>query len=82
VIAAADAESETAAVVREVGCGVAIPPARPELLAEVIRDAYDGRLDLAEMGRRGRAYVESEVDRTIAIDRYRTLLREVRAGQS
>jgi glycosyltransferase involved in cell wall biosynthesis len=82
VIAAADAESETVAVVREIGCGVAIPPARPELLAEVIRDAYDGKLDLAEMGRKGRAYVESEVDRTIAIDRYRTLLREVRAGQS
>jgi len=81
VIAAADAESETVAVVREVGCGVAIAPGRPELLAETIRDAYDGKLELAEMGRRGRAYVETEVDRSSAIGRYRALLREVSAGR-
>jgi colanic acid biosynthesis glycosyl transferase WcaI len=82
VIAAVDEESETAAVVRDVGCGIAIPPARPELLAVVIRDAHDGKLDLEEMGRRGRDYVERELDRALAIDRYRALLSEVRAGRS
>jgi glycosyltransferase involved in cell wall biosynthesis len=81
VLAAADAESETASVVREVGCGIVVPPARPELLAEAIRAAHDGELDLAEMGRRGREYVEREVDSRIAIDRYRQMLREVRAAR-
>ena len=32
-IVAADEESETARVVREVGCGIVVPPGRPELLA-------------------------------------------------
>ena len=37
--------SETAQVVERVGCGIVIPPSRPELLAEVIRDAHEGRYD-------------------------------------
>jgi colanic acid biosynthesis glycosyl transferase WcaI len=77
VIVAADAESETARIVEEVGCGVVIPPGRPEELARAIRAARDGELDLAEMGRRGREYVTANADREIAVDRYRRLLREL-----
>lgn len=74
VVVAADPDSETARLVGEVGCGVAIPPGRPDLLAAVIRDAHDGKLDLDEMGRRGRAYVEEEADRPVALARYRELV--------
>jgi glycosyltransferase involved in cell wall biosynthesis len=74
VIVAADTESETARVVEGEGCGVVVPPGRPELLAEVIRAAYDGALDLEEMGRRGREYVLREADRTVAFERYRKVL--------
>jgi glycosyltransferase involved in cell wall biosynthesis len=77
VIAAADRDSETAQVVESVGCGIVVPPGRPELLAAAIRRAYDGELDLAEMGERGRAFVTAEADRVIAIGRYRRLLRDV-----
>jgi glycosyltransferase involved in cell wall biosynthesis len=77
VIVAADPESETARVVEREGCGVVIPPARPELLAQAIRAAHDGELDLAEMGARARAYVLREADREVAFDRYRSLLREL-----
>jgi colanic acid biosynthesis glycosyl transferase WcaI len=80
VIVAADAESETAQVVLATGCGVVVPPGRPELLAAAIRDAYDGKLDLEEMGRRGREYVTSEADRGVAIGRYRSLLLELVDG--
>jgi colanic acid biosynthesis glycosyl transferase WcaI len=80
VLVAADAESETAAVVRSVGCGTVVPPNRPELVAEAIRAAYDGRLDLDDMGRRGREYVVSEADQSIAIERYRRMLRELAAS--
>jgi colanic acid biosynthesis glycosyl transferase WcaI len=78
VIVAADEESETARIVREVGCGVVVPPGRPELLARTIRDAREGRFDLEEMGRRGREWVVAEADRQVALGRYRDLLREVR----
>jgi glycosyltransferase involved in cell wall biosynthesis len=77
VIVAADADSETARVVERIGCGVVVPPGRPELLATTIRRAHDGELDLAEMGRRGREYVVEEADRTVAFARYRSLLREL-----
>ncbi|MGH3105181.1 MAG: glycosyltransferase family 4 protein [Gaiellaceae bacterium] len=80
VIVAADADSETAQVVERAGCGVVVPPGRPELLAAAIRRAYDGELDLAEMGRRGREYVTAEADRRVAVDRYRALLRELTAA--
>jgi colanic acid biosynthesis glycosyl transferase WcaI len=77
VIVAADRESETARVVEEAGAGVVVPPGRPELLARAIRRAYDGELDLAGMGDRGRTYVAGEADRSVALQRYRTVLREL-----
>jgi glycosyltransferase involved in cell wall biosynthesis len=77
VIVAADAESETAQVVQRVGCGIVVPPGRPELLARAIRDAHDGVHDLVEMGRRGREWVEREADRSVAVGRYRELLGEL-----
>jgi len=79
VIVSADPDSETAQVVTQAGCGVVLPPGRPELVARVIRDAYDGKLDLDEMGRRGREYVTAEADQAVAIGRYRSVLQELRA---
>lgn len=75
VLVAAEDDSETARVVRDAGCGIHVPPDRPDLVAAAIRDARDGVHDLAEMGRRGRAYVEREADRGVALGRYRSLVR-------
>jgi colanic acid biosynthesis glycosyl transferase WcaI len=80
VIAAADEESETARLVSEIGCGLVIPPGRPELLARTIRAAAEGEYDLAEMGRRGREYVEREGDRSVAMERYRVVVAELLAA--
>jgi glycosyltransferase involved in cell wall biosynthesis len=77
VIVAADPESETAQLVEEVGCGVVVPPGRPELLAEAIREAHAGGLDLAAMGALGREYVAANADRAVAVGRYRDLLTEL-----
>ena len=51
----ADEDSETAGIVRAHGCGIVVPPSEPELLARAIRDAYDGRVDLEQMGAFARA---------------------------
>ena len=77
VVVAADPESETAQVVERIGCGIVIPPSRPELLAEVIRNAYEGRYDLDAMGARGREYVTADADTRVALGRYREVLREL-----
>jgi colanic acid biosynthesis glycosyl transferase WcaI len=77
VIVAADPESETAQVVEGIGCGIVVPPGRPELLARAIRDAHDGNYDLERMGRLGREWVTTEADRDVAVGRYRELLLEL-----
>jgi glycosyltransferase involved in cell wall biosynthesis len=63
--------------VREVGCGLVVPPGDPLALATTIRACHDGRHDLAEMGRRARRYAEEHADRSVAVARYRQLLDEV-----
>jgi glycosyltransferase involved in cell wall biosynthesis len=80
VIAAAEADSETARLVSEIGCGLVVEPGRPELLARTIRAARDGAYDLEGMGGRGRAYVEREADRSVAMKRYRELVAELLAA--
>jgi colanic acid biosynthesis glycosyl transferase WcaI len=77
VIVGADAESETARLVSQVGCGIVLPPGRPELVARAIREAHDGLHDLEAMGAKGRMYVELEADREVAMGRYREVIREL-----
>jgi colanic acid biosynthesis glycosyl transferase WcaI len=77
VIAGADADSETATLVREVGCGLVVPPGRPDLLETTIRSLIAGDHDLHQMGQRGRAWAEENADREVALQRYRDELAAV-----
>jgi colanic acid biosynthesis glycosyl transferase WcaI len=74
MLVSADEDSETVRIVRDHDCGIVVPPGRPELVARAIRDAYEGRFELDDMGRRGRAYVEREADKPVALARYRDLI--------
>jgi glycosyltransferase involved in cell wall biosynthesis len=82
VLVAAEQDSETVRLVDEVGCGIVVPPGRPELVAGILRKAHAGDLDLEGMGAKGRSYVEREADRSVAFDRYRTLLADVRSASN
>ena len=82
MLVSADEDSETVRIARNHACGIVVPPAHPELVAGAIRDAYEGHYDLDEMGRRGRAYVEREADREVALGRYRDVLGELVASSS
>jgi colanic acid biosynthesis glycosyl transferase WcaI len=77
LIVSADSSSETAQLVKEIDCGVAVPPGRPPELAAALRSAYRGELDLEAMGRQARAYAEREATREVAVERYRSLLDRV-----
>jgi colanic acid biosynthesis glycosyl transferase WcaI len=79
MIVAADEQSEIVRLVEDARCGVTIPPGDPVALAGVIRDAYDNQYDLATMGARGRRYVDEELDRSVAVSRYRRLFQELLA---
>ena len=82
MLVSADADSETVRLVEEAGCGLVVPPGRPELVAGVIRDVVEGRTSLDGMGDRGRVWVEREADRDVAFARYRRLVGEVVASSS
>jgi colanic acid biosynthesis glycosyl transferase WcaI len=82
VLVSADPESETVRLVEEAGCGLVLPPGRPDLVAGVIRDVVEGRVSLDGMGERGRAWVEREADRSVAFDRYRRLVAELASPSS
>jgi putative colanic acid biosynthesis glycosyltransferase WcaI len=82
VLVCADRESETVRLVEEAGCGLVLPPGRPELVAGVIRDVVEGRVSLDGMGERGRTWVEREADRSVAFDRYRGLVAELASPSS
>ncbi len=75
-------DSETVGLVEEAGCGVVVPPGRPELVAGVIRDVVEGRISLEGMGERGREWVEREADREVAFGRYRRLVADVVSSSS
>jgi colanic acid biosynthesis glycosyl transferase WcaI len=76
VIAHTDPDSETGVLVAEAGCGIAIPPGDPVVLADALRRSHDGEYDLVEMGRRARAFAEAESGKSVA--RYRDVLEAVR----
>lgn len=74
VIVAADAESEIVHLVAAAGAGVTVPSGDPAAVAEAIRRACAGELDLERMGASGRHWIESHRGREAAVDRYRELI--------
>ena len=82
ILAAVDRGSETAVLVEEAGCGIVVPPARPDLVAAAIRSLAAGEHDLEEMGRRARAYVEANGSLDQALERYRRLLLDARGSSA
>ena len=77
VIVSADEDSEISQLVRAVGCGVVLPPGRPELVAASIRELYERRIELPELGRRGGRTSSSRPTARSRTSRYRLLIDEL-----
>lgn len=77
ILAAVDESSETAALIREVGCGVVVPPDDATAVAQAIRQMAAGSFDLEAMGLNARRHAEESLDRATAVSRYRALLDDV-----
>lgn len=72
---------EAADLIAAAGAGECVPPEDARALAEAIRRLSKDRARLAEMGKRGRAYVLEHYDRRALAARYRALLQEAAAGE-
>ena len=72
----ASAEGETRRVIEEAKCGVCCSIGDADVLASGIRDLIDSS-DVPEMGRRSRAYFESNFDKTMLMDKMDNMINEV-----
>ncbi len=80
ILAAADAGSELAGVIRAADCGQVVDAEDPDALADGLRALFAlPDEDRRAMGRRGRAACERSYSRAVATPRYRELLERVAA---
>jgi colanic acid biosynthesis glycosyl transferase WcaI len=77
LIASIDGGSEIARVVERAGAGLTVPPEDPGALADAIRRLLASPDEAAEMGRRGRDYVERFASASSVADAYEDLFREL-----
>ena len=74
IIAITNPGNELSRLVADAQCGVTVPPGDSERLAGVLRQALDQRDAFAEMGRRGREYLEENCSRQICTARVEAAL--------
>jgi colanic acid biosynthesis glycosyl transferase WcaI len=77
ILAAISPENEVARLVREVECGIWVPPDRPDRIAQAILEAAQQPDRLEGYGRNGRAYIVAHNARPMLTRRYHDLLHEV-----
>ena len=77
VIVSADEDSELSWIVKQSGCGRAIPPEDPEAYAEAVYQAYLERDSLSAEGARGRQFVEQGYSKEVAARRYDDLIQQL-----
>ena len=76
IVAITNPGNELSRLVMDAQCGVTVPPGDSERLANVLRDALSKRAAFAEMGQRGRAYLERNCSRKTCIARIEAVLVE------
>ena len=76
IIAITNTENELSRLITDAQCGVTVPPGDSQGVVNVLRQALDQRDAFAEMGRRGRAYLERNCSRKGCVARIETALAE------
>ncbi len=74
VIAITKPGNELTRLILDAQCGITVPPGDPRLLASALRRALAQRDALAEMGRRGRSYLEQNCSRNGCVTRIESTL--------
>lgn len=77
VIAAVDLGCDTAEMINQARCGVVVPPADPESLAQAILYYYHHATERAATGKRGRSYLLAHYERTGVVGKYVKLMEDL-----
>ena len=82
IVAGVAVESESYRAIQRGGCGIAIEPERPDLLAEAILSLHDDPARRRQMGDKGRAYVCANFSREAVLPRVESVLAELKGGRN
>jgi glycosyltransferase involved in cell wall biosynthesis len=82
VIAAASADSETAAEIEAAGAGLIVPPGDPAAFRDAISTLEQDRSRAETLGASGSAYAESRLSRTSALAEYDEFVGRIAAARS
>lgn len=82
LIASVDEGSEVARIVERSGAGIAVPPEDAEALTKAVKELIDTPARAAEMGHKGRLFVESWASPGAVAQSYEELFLELRAARS
>lgn len=80
IVAITHPGNELTRLIEDAQCGVAVPPGDPQALADVLQQALCLRQAFAEMGRRGRAYMEQKCSRRGCVAQIEKVLIEACGG--
>lgn len=74
IVATVNDSSEAAQLIRAAGCGVVVPPERPDRLAEALRELRRHPERHAALGAAGRRHVAAHFDRAAILDQWTDLI--------
>jgi colanic acid biosynthesis glycosyl transferase WcaI len=77
ILAISPSNSELAALVQEIGCGINVPPEKPKLLVEAILKLKNQSEVLVVMGQNGRIQLENRFSRARCVNEYENMLLEL-----
>ncbi len=74
IVATVNESSEAGQLIKVANCGVVVPPEKPALLAEALRELHRHPERHAELGAAGRRHVSEHFDRKVILERWARLL--------
>jgi colanic acid biosynthesis glycosyl transferase WcaI len=77
ILASIDAGTEVPRLLEKSGAGVTVPPGNSDAFIASVRSLLSNLGSLAEMGRRGREFVEAAASPRAVAERYEDLIRQV-----
>ena len=77
VVAAVDADCDTATLIRQAGCGVVVPPGDGAALAEGVLGYYQETEKRKKAGEKGRAFYLEHFEKKVVIQRYNDLIMDL-----
>ncbi len=76
LIASMNFEGDAIRLIKEAGCGLCVEPGNSQMLTQALMKLYNDSILRAELGKKGRMYVQKYFSRDVCITKYEKLFKE------